>query len=158
MDIVQILVMSLLIILLLAVIELVYNTYTAAAVVSPPETYREVLLQRGEDGEIHVVLYNHRKAHRRDIPRILPGYTKKVVKEHVASKLRAPIDRFVSSIREIPRSSAPISAFYESFTNGETLLSVLNPISFDPTTQYRCAYPSGEHVDAFLSNGMIYLR
>ena len=157
---IAILVVVALVVLVMANLELYLNKRRSFATIAANK-YSNILLPKDTGLMDPVYVYNSKKIKRRDLNYQVGYstrmYSKRTIHEHIASRVMRPIKEFFYILKSIPKSYSPINTLYTSFGKSGEVLNNADPLTFNPLSDYKILSSKRDNVEAFFSDGKIYL-
>lgn len=149
-----------LIIMLLANLELYFNKRNCALSVSLSKD-SSVLLPEHTGFMDPIYIYNSKKIKRRDLDYQLGynerQYVKKRVQEHVASKISNPLNELGILLKKIYKTKTPINTLYSTLGKSGEILNTVDPLSYNPLSEYRMLTSVRDNVDAFMADNKLFI-
>lgn len=170
-------VMVVLIIVVMAHLELAWNTHHSRCIMSLPKTFvkiaspKETFNVKSADGFIAgsstdtlskpVYIYNKNKLSRKTLATSegfdINEYDKRIVHEHVASKIMNPVREIFNGIGHLSKTKTPIDTIYNCLGNSDSIIGNVNPLTYADDSGYRMLVPKGEIIEGFFANGSLFI-
>lgn len=148
------------VVIILANIELYVNKKHCALSLTLSKN-SNTLLPENTGFEDPIYIYNSKHVKRKDLI-YQPGYVeeeyvKKVLNEHVASKISHPFKDLTKMVSSMPKSRTPINDLYTTLSKGGEIINTVDPLSFDPASNYKMLTSKRDNAEAFISGDKLYI-
>ena len=108
-----------------------------------------------------IYIYNAKRMKRREI-KLMPMYSpndyeKKKIETHVASRITNELRKWWRIIKGIPSSNMPINMIYSAIGKSGNFISSMDPLYYNPYSNFRILTSKRDNVEAFVSGGKIHI-
>lgn len=148
------------IVIILAIIELEINKRRAIISFALLKDY-DVIMPDISGCYDPIYIYNAKRMKRREVKLMSMysqnDYEKKKIETHVASRITNELRKWWRIIKGIPSSNMPINTIYSAIGKSGNFISSMDPLYYNPYSNFRILTSKRDDVEAFVSGGKIHI-